>query len=61
MGNDAFSFIGGAAFSNTAGELRFGSYAGGVLVQGEVDGDGSADFSIALRGTHSLIATDFVL
>src|SRR3990172_929921 len=34
VGNQAFSFIGSAAFSNTAGELR---YSGGLL-QGDING-----------------------
>jgi hypothetical protein len=59
--NDAFSFIGAAAFSNVAGELRVANYSGGVYVLGDVNGDGSADVSVALRGTHSLTATDFLL
>jgi hypothetical protein len=36
--------------------------AGGVTtVSGDVNGDGTADFSIALTGTIALQATDFLL
>jgi Ca2+-binding RTX toxin-like protein len=64
--NDPFKFVGGAAFSGTAGELRAqvihdasGDY---TIVQGDVNGDGVADFEVALVGyTGSLTATDFIL
>lgn len=55
--NDAFSFIGAAAFSNVAGQVRF---AGG-FVYGDVNGDGVADFTIQVLGTSTLTAVDFVL
>lgn len=48
--DDAFTFIGATGFSNTAGELR---YASGVI-QGDVDGDGVADFSIVIGAGHVL-------
>jgi serralysin len=44
-GNQAFTFIGDAAFSNGAGELR----ATATVVQGDVNGDGIADFQINLQ------------
>lgn len=44
------SFIGGDAFSGTAGELR---YSGGTL-SGDFDGNGVADFSVALAGAPTL-------
>lgn len=53
----SFSFIGDAGFSNSAGELRF---AGGVL-QGDVDGDGTADFEIKVKDVDSLQNSDFIL
>jgi Ca2+-binding RTX toxin-like protein len=51
-GDQAFVMIGDAAFSNVAGQLRF---AGGVL-EGDVTGDGVADFQITLTGVASLSA-----
>ncbi|HEY8277932.1 MAG TPA: hypothetical protein VIG52_13250, partial [Methyloceanibacter sp.] len=43
------------------GELRY-QYAGGnTLVFGDVDGNGKADFSSALKGLVLLHDTDFVL
>ena len=55
--NDAFAFIGSAAFSNVAGQLRF---AGGFLY-GDVDGDGVADFTLQLNGVSQLTTADVVL
>lgn len=59
--DDAFTFISDAAFSGTAGELRV--YAGetGLFVAGDVDGDGNADFIIAVDGVTDLTAADFLL
>ena len=57
-GDQAFTFIGGAAFSADAtGQLR---YAGGVLY-GSVDADADAEFAIALSGAPALLAADFLL
>ena len=61
-GNQAFTFIGSAAFSSffgffTPGQLR---YSGGVL-QGNTDFDGAAEFEIVLSNFASLSASDIVL
>jgi Ca2+-binding RTX toxin-like protein len=58
-GNDAFDFIGvNAVFTNVAGQLRAYWTATGQIVQGDVNGDGKADFSIELIDpTHAI---DFV-
>ena len=45
-GNQKFHFIGKDAFSGEKGELR---YAGGVL-QGDTDGNGTANFAIKITG-----------
>lgn len=55
-GKQAFSFIGGNAFSHVAGELRFDS---GILA-GDLNGDGVADFEIELAGVASMTSADFV-
>jgi ELWxxDGT repeat protein len=49
-GNQAFAWIGVALFGGVAGQLRFEN---GVL-SGDVDGDGAADFQIALAGVAAL-------
>lgn len=54
------SFIGTAAFGNVAGEVRTQVINGNTFVQGDVDGDGVADFMIRLDGIISLTADDFV-
>jgi len=54
--------IGGDAFHGVAGELRFEAGSGFTLAQGDLNGDGVADFEIQLDGLVApLAATDFVL
>ena len=60
-GNQAFSFIGTADFSNTSGELRFETDGTDGYVEGDVDGDGGVDVHILLLGVTSMTAGDFVL
>lgn len=55
--NEAFSFIGANAFTQTAGQLK---YTAGVL-SGDVNGDGLGDFSINVTGINTLVSSDFVL
>ncbi len=52
-----FTFVGNAAFSGVAGQLR---YANGVL-EGDVNGDGVADLSIAVSGSPALLVTDILI
>jgi len=60
-GNQAFSFIGSSAFSNTAGELRADTVGSDTVVQGDINGDGVADFEIVLNGNPTLAGSDFIL
>jgi len=65
-GDDAFAFIGTAAFTaGQAGQLRYQVTNGTTVVQLEVTGDGIADMEIALTGIHALrqdaTAHDFIL
>ena len=55
--NNAFKFIGATAFSDKAGELRFKN---GVL-SGDTDGDGAADFQLAVADIGKLGLDDFIL
>ena len=59
--DNAFSFIGSAAFSHTAGELRQFAAGANTVIAGDIDGNGAADFSILLVGSHTLQSSDFVL
>lgn len=58
-GNQAFSFIGSAAFSGAPGELRYGSAAG--FVYADTNGDSIADFQLQLIGKPVIAAADFEL
>jgi Ca2+-binding RTX toxin-like protein len=60
-GNEAFTWIGGAAFSNTAGELRTYFDGTDTWVQGDTTGDGVADFEIRFDGSVTLSSSDFIL
>jgi Ca2+-binding RTX toxin-like protein len=60
-GNQAFAFIGTAAFSNVAGQLRYSQANGTTIVSGDINGDGVADFAIELNGVVNLQSGDFIL
>lgn len=60
-GDQAFSWRGSAAFTGVAGQLRYVQQDGNTYVQGDTDGDGSADLVITLTGTINLVAGDFTL
>jgi len=57
VGDQAFTFIGRAAFGRSAGQARFNN---GTL-QLDVNGDGRSDMDVAVQGVPSLISSDFVL
>jgi Ca2+-binding RTX toxin-like protein len=62
--DDGFTLIGSAGFSNVAGQLRVNSLGGGVFaIEGDINGDSAADFSIWLTNTdaHTITTADFVL
>jgi Ca2+-binding RTX toxin-like protein len=56
-GNQAVTWIGGNSFGGVAGQLRFAS----EVLEGDLDGDGAADFQIALTGVDSLTVTSIWL
>ncbi len=56
-GDQQFTFVGSAAFTNVAGQLR---YANGLL-EGDVNGDGVADFNVMLSGNPVIGAADLLL
>jgi RTX calcium-binding nonapeptide repeat (4 copies) len=59
--DDAFTYVGSAAFSNVAGELRYAVKNGNAILEGDVNGDGIADFAVKARGVTDFVASDFVL
>ncbi|MCM2474052.1 calcium-binding protein [Rhizobium sp. CG5] len=57
-GNQSFDFIGTAAYSNdSAGELRFKD---GIL-SGDINGDRTSDFQVAISDLTRMYASDFIL
>jgi len=61
-GTEAFHFIGAHKFHHKSGELHFVSdQHRGVFVEGDVNGDGRADFRIDVLHVSHLTANDFVL
>ena len=65
--NDAFKFIGTHDFHHVKGELHDfkinnpGKAHDYTIVEGNVNGDGNADFQIALKGLIALTKGDFIL
>lgn len=59
--NDAFVFIGSAAFTNVAGQLRASTAAGVTTLEMDVNGNGTADAIIRLTNGVTLTAQDLVL
>jgi Ca2+-binding RTX toxin-like protein len=59
-GDQAFTFIGAAAFSHTAGELRATLAGNNTLISGDVNGNGQADFQILVAGHVAFQAGDFL-
>jgi Ca2+-binding RTX toxin-like protein len=60
--NDAFAFIGSAAFSGRGGELAVrANPGGGWLVTADTNGDRVADFALVVVAPAAPIASDFVL
>jgi serralysin len=56
-GDQAFSYIGSAAFSGLAGQLH---YVNGVL-EGDTNGDRVADFQIVMQNVGAFATADFIL
>ncbi|MGQ0674818.1 MAG: M10 family metallopeptidase C-terminal domain-containing protein, partial [Rhodospirillales bacterium] len=59
--DDAFRFLGTAAFDGQAGALRYAYNAGQnvTVVSGDTNGDSAADFAIDLAGNKTLALSDF--
>lgn len=59
--DQAFRWIGKQPFHDVAGELHYVRRPGFVIVEGDVNGDGRADFQIQLDGILRLGKDDFLL
>jgi serralysin len=65
--NQAFTFIGAAAFTGAAGQLHYayenpvGTVNDKTIISGDINGDKIADFSIELTGLKTITALDFFL
>ena len=59
---DQFKFIATAAFHGAAGELNFfyNSSTGVTTLQGDINGDGVADFAIDLTGNIAINLADLI-
>lgn len=60
-GDQRFAFIGTEAFRKVAGELRMELSPDGVMLSGDTDGDGIADFQLFVMPGQTLTAADFIL
>jgi Ca2+-binding RTX toxin-like protein len=61
-GDQAFTWIGSNAFSNKAGELRVVMDGNSARIEGDMDGNGTADFHImAYNLAAPMTANDFML
>ncbi|WP_068118429.1 M10 family metallopeptidase C-terminal domain-containing protein [Tropicimonas marinistellae] len=60
-GNQAFTYIGTSFFTGTAGQLRYELQGSDALVLADVNGDGTADFSVLLNDVTFLSSTYFEL
>jgi Ca2+-binding RTX toxin-like protein len=59
--DDAFAFIGTDPFGHVAGQLRLFVAAAVTVLQGDTNGDGTADFWIRFNGAPTLVVGDLVL
>jgi serralysin len=59
--NDAFTFIGNAAFSGVAGQLRAQTVGGQTHIFGDTNGDSIADLHIIVANTTTVVGGDFVV
>jgi hypothetical protein len=60
-GNQAFAFLGSAAFTRQAGQLHTRLEGTTLLLEGDVNGDGVADFALSLPNVASLSASALIL
>lgn len=59
--DEALRFIGPLEFTGREGEIRYEYDHGNTIVEGDTDGDGTADLAIIVTGKIALTGDDFVL
>jgi serralysin len=60
--NDAFNFIGTTPFGGHAGELRTEASGSNLIVMGDTNGDGAADFSFMVHLQSGVLSgSDFIV
>lgn len=60
-GDDAFTWLDNAAFTNVAGQLRWVIIGTDAVLQGDTNGDGIADLEVTLFGVSSVAVTEIDL
>jgi Ca2+-binding RTX toxin-like protein len=60
-GNDKFKWIGKQKFHGVEGELHYKVTATGVVIEGDIDGNGKADFQIELDGVFAITKAGLLL
>jgi trimeric autotransporter adhesin len=60
-GDQAFTMINTAAFSGTAGQLRYSYTGSDTVFEGDINGDKVADFQLQLTGNKTFVAADLLL
>lgn len=53
-------FIGTAAFSGAAGELRYATFDGATILEADTNGDGRSDFQLEFDDSMELTIADFL-
>ena len=56
----ATTFIGTAAFSRQAGEVRYASFDGATIIEADTNGDGRGDFQLELDDSLEMTIADFL-
>jgi len=59
--DDAFAFIGTAAFGGVAGQLRWTDHGASRRIEGDVNGDGAADLTVLVTAVGPVAANWFLL
>ena len=57
---NASKFIGTAAFSGQAGQVRYASFDGSTIIELDSNGDRVADFQVELKGGPAVTFSDFI-